>query len=574
MLTKPKISYQQKLYFVLFVLFIGFTFTVLLFQVSRERQYKKNELASHLKTYCNLIAEDCKINPYNIPSNKLIELLPAELRISIITWDGEVIYDNKAELPLENHKDRTEIMAALRNGEGLSIRASGTLGKDLYYFAKSYDNIIVRTALVYDVEIAGLLKPSYTFIYFILILFILVSILLFIASDRFSRSIKRLSEFASHPDTNVLNQQRPVFPDDELGMIAARIVDSTLELAKSKEKVLSEKEKLVSHLHHSKEGIAIFQANHSLLYANAHFISNVSFLKDGHSINMSNIFTDTIFTKVVSYVEKQQSKTITDNLDVYQERQTNNGHYFNLKAVVFPDKSFEIIIEDITSLENNKNLKQEMTQSIAHELKTPVASVSAIIETLLNSNIDSEKRTHFLAIAYKQINRLSALISDIAIITKIEQAHQLYKRNDIDIYETLSNLIMQNPDADIESNITPNTTIYGSKTLLISIFENLIANSINYAGEKCKITIDNYNKDDDFLYFSFRDNGIGVPEKHLNRIFDRFYRIESGRDRNSGGTGLGLAIVKNAILFHNGSIIAKNNPKGGFELIFHLKKNR
>ena len=113
----------------------------------------------------------------------------------------------------------------------------------------------------------------------------------------------------------------------------------------------------------------------------------------------------------------------------------------------------------------------------------------------------------------------------------------------------------------------------GSSSLLYSIFRNLTDNAIAYAGNDIQITINCFREDEKFYYFSFSDTGVGVPEEHLNRLFERFYRVDKGRSRKLGGTGLGLAIVKNAVLFHGGTIFAKNMPKGGLEFVFTLKKD-
>ena len=114
--------------------------------------------------------------------------------------------------------------------------------------------------------------------------------------------------------------------------------------------------------------------------------------------------------------------------------------------------------------------------------------------------------------------------------------------------------------------------IDGNFSLLYSIFRNLADNAIAYAGVGKEITISCIFEDEDFYFFSFKDNGVGVDPSHLSRLFERFYRVDKGRSRKIGGTGLGLAIVKNAIVFHGGTVHAKQVPDGGLEFIFMLKK--
>ncbi|MDR2423507.1 MAG: hypothetical protein LBD59_02130 [Prevotellaceae bacterium] len=232
------------------------------------------------------------------------------------------------------------------------------------------------------------------------------------------------------------------------------------------------------------------------------------------------------------------------------------------------------------NLESDKNqkIRHELTSSISHELRTPVTALRGYLETLTEQNLPLEKQQQFLARSYSQVMRLSELINDISLITKMHEAPERFPKENINILQLLGEVItdldkiIAENGSNIVLQISANKTVNGNYTLIYAIFRNLIENACRYAGKGVKIRINNYCEDRNFLHFSFADNGKGVEEQHLNRLFERFYRIDNGRGRDSGGSGLGLSIVKNAVLLHNGEIQVKNRPENGLEFVFTLKK--
>ena len=135
-------------------------------------------------------------------------------------------------------------------------------------------------------------------------------------------------------------------------------------------------------------------------------------------------------------------------------------------------------------------------------------------------------------------------------------------------------LELEQKQITVVNSVKKGIQIKGNYSLLYSIFRNLMDNSIAYAGTNIQISVNCFREDENFYYFSFADTGVGVPPEHLNRLFERFYRVDKGRSRKLGGTGLGLAIVKNAVIIHGGSISAKNNQGGGLEFVFTLAKEK
>jgi signal transduction histidine kinase len=198
---------------------------------------------------------------------------------------------------------------------------------------------------------------------------------------------------------------------------------------------------------------------------------------------------------------------------------------------------------------------------------------------VLKYELEREQEKHFIQQAYQQTVNLSELIQDMSLISKIEAAPRFFKMEQVTIREVLEELKndldipLQEKSIEMRWNIADDVVVTGNRNLLYSIFRNLTDNVVRYAGVHIRIEINKYAEDRGFYYFSYADTGVGIAEEqHLNRLFERFYRISEGRTRDTGGSGLGLSIVKNAVSLHKGTIIAKNRTNGGLEFLFSLQK--
>lgn len=228
--------------------------------------------------------------------------------------------------------------------------------------------------------------------------------------------------------------------------------------------------------------------------------------------------------------------------------------------------------------EKENRMRRELTQNIAHELKTPVASILGYTETIMQSpDIAENVKKQFITRTNEQARRLTTLLHDISTLNRMDYAKDMIPMERVDVSVLLSDIMeetsfaMESRQMTIKNYLPQNIIIHGSNSLLYSIFRNLTDNSINYAGNGTTIEI-NATQQSDHWRFTFKDNGIGIPSEHLSRIFERFYRIDKGRSRDMGGTGLGLSIVKNAVLLHGGNIEVSTPETGGLMFEFTLKK--
>ena len=227
--------------------------------------------------------------------------------------------------------------------------------------------------------------------------------------------------------------------------------------------------------------------------------------------------------------------------------------------------------------EKNK-LKRQLTNNINHELKTPVASIQICLETLLSGvELSDEKRVELIERCYVNNARLTNLLNDVSLITRMEDGSQLISKepvvlNDIigEIHKELD-VVSEGEKMTLHTDFKDIITVCGNLSLIGSIFRNLTENAIAYSGGK-NIYITLLANDADSCTISFEDDGRGVDPQKLHRLFERFYRIDKGRSRQIGGTGLGLSIVKHAVQFHGGNITVSNRTGGGLKFVFTLSK--
>lgn len=563
-----KVIYKHKLFLSLAITFTIFTIVILLFEQSRERKLNTNILISKLDTYTDILNKLEKHDLYNTQQ----KVIPQNIRISIISIDGEIMFDNYTDniSTLHDHASRPEVQLAITNGSGSNIRVSETTDKEYIYYAKKYSNNIIRVAMPYDIQAENFIKGDGFFFNFVVIFFILILFLIARITNSFGKSINELHKFVISSNKDYRRVYN--FPDDELGEIAETITNNYMKLRDSKKLINIERDKLLQHIHSSEEGVCFFSNIREVQFYNGLFIQYLNTLTNEPQSEPYAIFHDNIFDAANQF--------LSDNTEKYFETQvSNHGRIFSLRINIFDDNSFEVVLNDITKKENTKKLKLEITGNIAHELRTPVTGIRGYLETILEQPLSEEQRNNFIKRAYEQTITLSELIRDMGLISKIEDAPQSFQLEKVNLSNVLEALkddydtVIAEKNINFNWNISPNVTIVGNKNLIYSIFRNLLDNSIRYAGDNIDIIINIYKEDNNFFYLSFSDNGVGIEDEvHLNRLFERFYRINEGRTRSTGGSGLGLSIVRNAVLFHKGSIIVKNRIEGGLEFLFQIHK--
>lgn len=586
---KHFLSFSRKLFLSVISLFLVFAVCFIAYQYQREREYKVELLNTKLQDYNSRLYEQLsRQSPdSSIITGYINNHILEDLRVTLIDIDGNVLYDSYSNYngQIENHLDRPEVQKALKQGNGYDVRrTSETTGVPYFYSATRYKDYIVRSALPYNVSLINNLKADPHYLWFTVIVTLLLMIIFYKFTNKLGTSINQLREFAMRADRNepIEMAMQSAFPHNELGEISQHIIQIYKRLHETKEALYIEREKLITHLQISHEGLGVFTKDKKEILVNNLFTQYSNLISDSNLETTEEVFAISELKEIIHFINKNQRQRSGGKDEKRMSITINkNGRTFIVECIIFQDASFEISINDVTQEEEQINLKRQLTQNIAHELKTPVSSIQGYLETIVsNENIPREKINVFLERCYAQSNRLSRLLRDISVLTRMDEAANMIDMERVDISLLVGNIInevaleLDEKHITVVNSLKKSIQIKGNYSLIYSIFRNLMDNAIAYAGANIQININCFREDEGFYYFSFADTGVGVSPEHLNRLFERFYRVDKGRSRKLGGTGLGLAIVKNAVIIHGGSISAKNNQGGGLEFVFTLAKER
>ena len=579
---RHRIPFSQRLFWSVFFMFLGFTVCFLLFQYQREREFAQEKLNNVLSNYNYQLFRKCQ---QSTDINKTVisfmdDIPQKDLRVTIIDPSGDVLFDNSGTDEFNNHNDRSEVRKARLYNEGFAIRSSESTGKRYFYSASNIGGYIYRSALPYDPYVRGILTVNKDFIYFMA----LMTLIFFFVLSRFTfsigKTISKLRDFALNVEKDRMPAVDYVFPNDELGDISQNIVTLYHRQQKAKNELSMEREKLIKHFQYSKEGFAMFTSEGREILSNILFIQFINVISDTQIHQVEDV-TDIAELEPIRTFLNKNIRNLNRKKKVLRESVTidKNGKIFLIECILFLDNSYEISINDISRQEEESRMKRQLTQNVSHELKTPVSSIQGYLETILsNPDLSPDKRQFFLERCYSQSTLLTGLLRDISVLNRLDEASEMFDLTEVNITKLIAEIQKECSQDMEEKHITSeiilpgDPTVFGNNSLLYSIFRNLYDNAIAYAGENIRITVNCYKEDPKYYYFSFSDNGVGIPEEHINRIFERFYRVDKGRSRKIGGTGLGLSIVKNGVNFHKGQISAKSSPGKGVTFFFTLKK--
>jgi len=484
-------------------------------------------------------------------------------RITYVAADGTVLFDNKADIStMENHSDRDEIISAKSSGTGTATRESSTLSELTIYCARVLENGDIIRVSGTQSTVLGMIYDMW---WGIVIALLLALILSFLLAD--------LTAIAIVKPINSIDLKNPDIDEKyaEIAPLLHEIKGRNIEIEKRMNELSKAREEFSLITENMSEGFIITDKKAEALSYNN---SALKILGAEFTENSRNIYTLNRSESFISAVEsalrgerREVSLSLSDK--VYQVIASPVFSHGEINGSV-------VIIVDVTEKESREELRREFTSNVSHELKTPLTTIYGISDMLAGGIVKPEDVKEFSEKIKTEASRLITLIDDILKLSRLDENPYRNERETVDLYD-LAKLCAGRLSKTAESS-SVNVTITGEKaeitgiyTVLDEIIHNLLENAIKYnkPGGDVRINVSQTSKS---VKVTVSDTGIGIPAESIDRVFERFYRVDKSRSRTIGGTGLGLSIVKHGVTLHGGTIGITSSEGSGTEITIIFPK--
>ncbi len=477
-------------------------------------------------------------------------------RITLIDTDGTVLYDNQADpATMENHSDREEFQEASTAGAGEATRISDTIAEQTFYYAVKLQNgQVLRVAATTDSVFAAVLAV----LPWILGVEVLVAVCTVLFSNFLTKKIvapiNRLD--LDHPADNEIY--------DELSPLLGKISRQNEVIAQQIKSLREKQEEFTSITENMSEGFLVLDNNTDILSYNTSALrllgaeavpaeSHVSALALNRSAGFRSAVDGALAGKRSEQLVRQGGRCC----QVMANPVLRDGE---VEGAV-------VVILDITEREERENLRREFTANVSHELKTPLTSISGFAEIIKNGIVKPEDIPRFAGNIYEESQRLVTLVDDILNLSRLDEADVQLEREDFDL-SSLARDVAGRLKASAKKNgvvitvIGDKAEINGVKSIVDEMVFNLVDNAVKYNKQNGRVTV-TVDSSSDGTALTVTDTGIGIPQADVDRVFERFYRVDKSHSKEIGGTGLGLSIVKHGAAFHNAKVSLQSTEGEG-----------
>src|SRR6056297_2404608 len=480
---------------------------------------------------------------------------------------------------MTNHANREEVITALEEGEGISKRFSNTLKKEMLYYGKYYkkneEAFILRTAIPISSIYYFMRKILVNYIFIIILGLGLTLVTAYSIIIKLENNYKKIEDAVSRIKNNYYGDKL-IIQDNEFKSLINNFNSMSEKVSKKIENLEFENNNLNAILKSMKEGVVVINDDKKIIYSNP-VVKNLFNTEDKiREEKLTDLIRNYELNKLINLFY-QDSKSLTREIEL-----EDKIFQFTISPLRGYSNRFRtgavLIIKNVTEIRKLERIRSDFIGNVTHELKTPLTSIKGFIETLKTSkNVDKKTELRFYKIIEMETERLSNLINDMLVLSEIETTKGKNEEYNVKktIQEVLDLLNYLKSEKNVEIKVQhwrEDILIKGDKDRFKQMLINLIENGIKYNqdGGYVKISYKVVEKD---ILLKVEDNGIGIEEKDLDRIFERFYRADKSRNRGTGGTGLGLAIVKHIVKSFYGDINIKSKVNKGTEITIKIPIN-
>ena len=493
----------------------------------------------------------------------------AGARATVIDAEGKVLADSEADAStMENHAQRAEFVAALKGNTGTDSRRSHTLGIRFLYVAAPIAGGAVRLAYpLSDIEAAtaGVRRS----LWFASAFAVLIAMALAgLAAQSTSRRLHRIVRFAERIAAGDLTARIAASSEDEIGQVAAALDKTARHLEESFAALRTSQHQLETLLNSMQDAVIAIGPDDRVQWANQ---TMDNLVPQGTRLGAPIVETvrDPDFLGAV--------RSASQNRQVFEARATSilSTRTFDVTAAPLPDGGAVAVLRDLTETERVEKTRRDFIANVSHELRTPLTSIQGYTETLMDTTPEDGHSREFLEIIRKNATRMSRLTEDLLTLARVESGEQRFDIQPVVPEEILREAsqgfreIARTHGIELEIEVSTSTPVNADREAIYQVFSNLIDNALKYAAGSPRLIL-GARPSDRAVEFYVRDFGPGIPSEHLSRLFERFYRVDKARSRESGGTGLGLAIAKHIVLAHGGTIRAESELNHGATFLFTL----
>jgi two-component system phosphate regulon sensor histidine kinase PhoR len=495
-----------------------------------------------------------------------------ETRATIIAHNGVVLADSEADPEtMENHAGRPEVAAALQGRIGTNSRRSHTVGIEFLYVAVPSGNSVVRLAYPLSTIHAQLSAIRRTLLKATLLALLFALVMALVIAQLIQIRLKRIVHFADQIAAGNLSARIDERSADEIGQVAAALDRTAHRLQENFAAVRESRSQLEALLNSMNDGVIAVSNEMKILWANQAIASivhrPVTIGAPVTELVRHPDFLDMLRTALQS---KRRESTIAPALA--------GARSFSITVEPLPDGGVVSVLHDISEIERVEKLRRDFIANVSHELRTPLTSIQGYTETLLESADDHNGNAReFLQVIRRNAERMSRLTEDLLILARVESGEEKYDVRPRSARTLLSEATSSMHETvraagmELEIERASDASVMADSYAIQQVFANLISNAARYAQSGRKILI-GAEEQSNQVEFYVRDFGPGIASEHLPRIFERFYRVDKARSRETGGTGLGLAIVKHIVLNHGGGVRVESSVGHGSAFFFTLLK--